>query len=97
MKQIEPLTIWSADGNKVASSLTARIINDDLTSSCTFYWELKEADEVVPSENEESITTTGAVLAKGNVTISGEEYKNWEGGNDYAYSHIAEQINVKLV
>jgi hypothetical protein len=88
MKNISPVSIWKNGQNKTASILDAIIINDNLSSSCTFYWMLKEADQ------EEQ---TGQVLADGNATMSGEDYDNWDGSNDYAFEYIAEQINVTII
>ena len=88
MKSIEPIQIWSNGQLKTASELDARIINDDLKYSCTFYWELKEAS------TEEQV---GVQLAQGNVSMSGEDYENWDGNNDLAYAYIASQINVTIL
>ena len=88
MVQIEPISIWSNGQTKQASELDARIINDDLKSSCTFYYELKEA-----STEEQA----GVQLAQGNVTMDGDRYQNWDGSNEYAFAYIAEQINVTIV
>lgn len=88
MKNISPIQIWVNGQNKTASILDARIINDDLASSCTFYWELKEAST---EEN------AGQQLANGNVSMSGDDYLNWDGTNDSAYSYIASQINVQIL
>ena len=88
MKQISPVSIWKNGQNKTASILDAYIINDNLSTSCTFYWMLKEADQ------EEQ---AGQVLADGNVTMSGEDYDNWDGSNDYAFDYIAGQINVTIL
>jgi hypothetical protein len=88
MVQIEPLQIWSNGQTKTASELDARIINDDLKSSCTFYYELK---------GESTEEQAGVQLAQGNVTMDGEKYDSWDGSNDYAFQFIAEKINVKIV
>ena len=88
MKQISPVSIWKNGQNKTASILDAYIINDNLSSSCTFYWMLKEADQQEQA---------GQVLADGNVTMTGEDYDNWDGSNDYAFDYIAEQINVTIL
>jgi len=88
MKNISPVSIWKNGQNKTASILDAIIINDNLSSSCTFYWMLKEAD----SEEQ-----AGQVLADGNATMSGEDYDGWDGNNDYAFEYIAEQINVTII
>jgi hypothetical protein len=88
MKQISPIQIWVNGQNKTASVLDARIINDDLATSCTFYWELKE---------ESTEETQGQQLAQGNVSMSGTDYENWDNSNEEAYEYIAEKINVTLV
>jgi len=88
MKNISPVSIWKNGQNKTASILDAIIINDNLSSSCTFYWMLKEADQ------EEQ---AGQVLADGNTTMSGDDYDGWDGSNDYAFEYIAEQINVVII
>ena len=92
MKEIQPIQIWKNGEVKTASILDASIISDNLQSNCTFYWQLKEADSVVDEQ-----TISGQVLADGNASLSGEEYDNWDGSNDYAFSYIAQQINVTLL
>ena len=89
MKPIQPIQIWKNGALKTASILDAIIINDNMSSSCTFYWMLKEADTITEDQ-----TITGENLADGNVTMSGNDYELWKGGNDYAYNYIAKQINV---
>jgi hypothetical protein len=93
MKNISPIQIWINGQNKTAQVLDARIINDDLATSCTFYWELKEAS-IPPTED--TPEQAGATLAQGNVSMSGEDYENWDDSNDSAYQFIAERINVVI-
>ena len=98
MVQIEPIAIWKNGQNKTASILDAYIINDNLSFSCTFYWMLKEED-VTPEPTEETPEPqpiAGQVLADGNVTMSGEDYDNWDGSNDEAFNFIANKINVTI-
>jgi hypothetical protein len=92
MREIQPIQIWKNGEVKTASILDAQIINDNLESNCTFYWQLKEADSVVDEQ-----TISGQTLADGNASLSGEDYDNWDGSNDYAFSYIATQINVVLL
>ena len=92
MKDIQPIQIWKNGAIKTASVLNATIINDNLSSSCTFYWQLKEAESVV---DEQPIAVE--ILADGNVTMSGDDYDNWDGSNDYAFVYIANQINVTII
>jgi len=92
MREIQPIQIWKNGEVKTASILDAQIISDNLQSNCTFYWQLKEADSVVDEQ-----TISGQTLADGNASLSGEDYDNWDGSNDYAFSYIATQINVVLL
>lgn len=88
MKQIEPISIWSNGLTKTASELYARIVDDNLSTSCTFYWTLKEAD--IDGHY-------GRILSQGNVTMDGDRYQGWDGSNDYAFDYIAGQINVTIL
>jgi hypothetical protein len=98
MREIQPIQIWKNGQVKTASILDASIISDNLQSNCTFYWQLKEADTVIPADEQvEEQTISGQVLADGNTSLSGEDYDNWDGSNDYAFSYIAQQINVVLI
>jgi hypothetical protein len=92
MKEIQPIQIWNNGKLKTAEKLSAIIINDNLESSCTFYWQLMEAD-IISEEN----TTTGQQLAQGNQTMTGDDYLNWDGSNDAAYEWVAGKINVVIV
>jgi hypothetical protein len=92
MKNIQPIQIWKNGQSKTASILDAYIINDNLSNSCTFYWMLKEAG--VESEDAPSV---GETLADGNTTMTGDDYDNWDGSNDYAFEYIASQINVTIL
>jgi hypothetical protein len=94
MKTIQPIQIWMNGANRTAQVLDARIINDDLATSCTFYWELKEASTPATEDTPEQ---SGASLAQGNVSMSGTDYENWDNSNEEAYEYIAEKINVTLV
>ena len=93
MKAIQPITIWKNGESQEANLLNAYIINDNLQSSCSFYYSLNasgEGTEAMP-------LVIGQTLADGNITMSGEEYLAWDGDNDYAFSYIAEQLNLTLI
>lgn len=89
MKPIEPIQIWKNGESQEANLLNAYIINDNLQSSCTFYYQLCSSGE--------QPDTIGQSLAEGNVSMSGEDYLSWTGDNDYAFSYIAEQLNLTLI
>ena len=93
MKKIEPVTIWKNGESQEANLLNAYIINDNLATSCSFYYSLcssGEGTEAMP-------LVIGQTLAEGNVTMDGENYLAWDGSNDYAFSYIAEKLNLTLI
>jgi len=80
MKQIEPVVFPLNLGT--ATILNAYCINDNLSTSATFYYAL--------------LSETQSQLQQGNLTMTGEEYDNWET-NDYAYNWVATQLNVTII
>ena len=93
MKSIEPIQIWKNGESQEANLLNAYIINDNLATSCTFYYSLcssGEGTEALP-------LVIGQTLADGNITMSGEDYLNWDNSNDQAYSYIAEKLNLTII
>ena len=93
MKKIEPVTIWKNGESQEANLLNAYIINDNLQSSCSFYYSLcssGEGTEALP-------LVIGQTLAEGNIVMNGENYLDWNGSNDFAYSYIAEKLNLTLI
>jgi hypothetical protein len=93
MKSIESVNIWKNGESQEANLLNAYIINDNLESSCTFYYQLcssGEGTEAMP-------LVIGQTLADGNVTMSGEDYTNWDDSNDAAYSYIADKLNLTII
>jgi hypothetical protein len=93
MKQINPVTIWNDGQEKIASILMAKIIDDNLQSSCNFYYELCEGGQ----GTEENPLIKGISLISGNVPISGEDYLAWDNSNEAAYVYIAEKLNLTLI
>ena len=89
MKPIEAIQIWKNGESQEANLLIAYIINDNLESSCTFYYQLCSSGE--------QPDTIGQSLAEGNVSMSGEDYLAWDGDNNYAYTYIAQQLNLTLI
>jgi hypothetical protein len=93
MKPIQPVTIWKNGESQEANLFNAYIINDNLQSSCSFYYSLcasGEGTEAMP-------LIIGQSLAEGNVTMDGENYLAWDGDNDYAFTYIAEKLNLTLI
>ena len=84
---IQPVSIWANGQSKQASELDARIIYDDLATSATFYYELKEVVE----------EGSGSVLSVGNVAMDGQDYIDWDNSNEQAYEFIAGKLNLTII
>jgi hypothetical protein len=67
----------------LSDSLNASIINDNLSTSCTLYWQVLDKD--------------GSMLDQGNLSLDGEEYEAWDNSNEYLFSYIAEKLNIILI
>ena len=93
MKQIEPIGIWKNGESFEANLLNAYIINDNLATSCTFYYSLCSSGE----GTEDLPLVIGQTLADGNITISGQSYIDWDNSNDAAYAYIAEKLNLTII
>lgn len=65
-----------------ATILNAYCINDNLSTSATFYYAL--------------LSDSMAQLSQGNLTMTGQDYADWQT-NQYAYDWIATQIDVTII
>lgn len=97
MKTIQPLQIWDSGVTKTAEYLQVTGINDNYESSATNYWQL-----FTKSIDAEGIESAGEQVAQGNLTISGQDYINWEDQpaisiNAWIYNWVATQINVVIL
>ena len=93
MRKIQPITAWKNGEQLEANLLNAYIINDNLESSCSFYYSLNtsgDGTEAMP-------LVLGQVVAEGNLTMSGEDYIAWDNSNEQAYQYIAEKLNLTLI
>lgn len=93
MKPIEAVTIWKNGESQKANLLNAIIINDNLQSSCSFYYSLNASGE----GTEAYPLVIGQTLAEGNITMGGDQYLAWDGDNNFAFSYIAEKLNLTLI
>jgi hypothetical protein len=82
MKTIQPISIWDKGTVQEATVLNAYAINDNLSTSATFYYTL--------------LSESMQQLAQGNLTMSGDDYDAWET-NDYAYDWVAGQLNLTII
>jgi hypothetical protein len=93
MRKIEPVQVWKNGEQLEASLLQATIVNDNLESYCSFYYQLMtggDGTEAMP-------IAVGQSVAEGNISLTGENYLDWNGSNDFAYSYIAEKLNLTLI
>ena len=86
MKTISPVSIWDNGQVLEAKILNAYCINDNLSTSGTFYYQLL-------SENVD--LTVGQQLTQGNLTMTGDAYQAWQT-NEYAYDWVAAQLNLTI-
>lgn len=86
MKAIQPVLIWANGVNSQATQLSLTIINDNLSTSATLYYQLLSED--------------GTQLAQGNLVIDGEEYQTWGEASDInseAYVIAATKLGLTLI
>jgi len=83
MKQINPVPMWINGKNVNAEFINVISVNDNLQNSATFYYQL--------------LSVTNDVLVTGNLTMSGDEYLNWNGTNQAAFVWSAKQLNLTLI
>jgi hypothetical protein len=86
MKEIQPVSIWYNGLMVMATIFNMNSINDNLTSSATFYYQL--------------FTSENIQVAEGNLTMTGFDYDAYSSSpdsNSYAYQWGATQLNLTLV
>ena len=91
MKAIQPVQVWKNGEEKQANALNLILINDDLATSATFYYQL------FASSTDEEGNVSSEQLADGNVGMSGEDYQNWDDSNDGAYNYCAGKLNLVII
>ena len=94
MKEIQPITLWVNGQSIQANNISMYIINDNLSSSATFYYQLLSVT------TDQDGNTSSSQLSQGNLTISGTDYETWgDNGNinDEAYVWATGQLNLILV
>ena len=85
MKQIQPVSMWYNGQMVQATIFNLYSINDNLSTSATFYYGLYSAENVR--------------LAEGNLTMEGTDYTDYSSSpdsNSYAYTWAAGKLNITL-
>jgi hypothetical protein len=90
MKQIQPVSIWYNGSFTNANIFNLYVINDNLSSSATFYYALYSG----------TIDELGTKLAEGNLVMTGFDYEAFTtspDSNAYAYQWGATQLNLTII
>jgi hypothetical protein len=87
MKEIKSVPIWSKGKLINAQILYAYLINDNLESRASFYYNLS-------SKNEDG--SIGDMLSQDTLKMIGKDYENYQD-NQYAYDWIAKTLNVTII
>ena len=86
MKTIKSVNVWQNGQVKSATGFNMNSVFDDLETSATFFYELL----VVNEDSTEQV-------AQGNLTMSGEDYQNWDDSNNGAYTWGANQLSLTII
>jgi hypothetical protein len=86
MKTIQAVSIWDNGTLQQAKVLNAYAVNVALGKSATFYYGLFAETPEGNVSNQ---------LAQGNLTMSGDDYLQWDLDN-FAWDWIAEQLNLVI-
>ena len=85
---IQSVQSWNRGTVTTLNVFRLQSINDNLRDSCTFYWQIG---------NEVPLPTGGTAqtwVQDGNLTMTGQDYLNWDGSNDYAMTWALGQLNL---
>jgi hypothetical protein len=89
MKAINAVQVWKNGEEKQANMFNLVLINDDLATNANFYYQL------LASSEEGNVLTEQ--LADGNVSMSGQDYLDWDDSNDGAYNFVAGKLNLTII
>lgn len=90
MKQIQPVPIWYNGQIISANIFNFYSINDNLTTSATFYYALFSG----------TLDELGTKLAEGNLTMDGADYQTYSSSPDsnaFAYNWAAGKLNLTII
>ena len=108
--KIQPISSWQNGQEKLGTQFNLRIINDNLLDSATFYYNIcsEEVSHLEPktvttdegeelTENVLVIDSYAQQLVDGNLTMTPEEYLEWDNSNEGAYVWAADKLNLVLI
>ena len=91
MKAIQEVQVWKNGEEKLANAFNLILINDDLATSATFYYQL------LASSQDEEGNVSSEMLVDGNVGMNGTDYQEWDDSNDGAYNYCAGKLNLVII
>lgn len=98
--KIQAISSWQNGQEKLGTEFNLRIINDNLTDSASFYYNIC-SEEVSHLEDEAKVIDSYAQqLVDGNLSISGQDYQDWGKATDvnlWAYEWAASKLNLTLI
>jgi hypothetical protein len=86
MKTIQPVTSWANGSAVEAKLINAYVISDNLATQATFYYALLEENDNL---------SVGAMVAQGNLTMTGADYLAYET-NNYAWDWVASTLKLTI-
>jgi len=98
MKQIEPISSWQNGEEKQATVFILTSSYDNLSTSANFQYQLNEVILNPPPET--PIAPLYNTLVNGGLTISGQDYLDWDAAtdaNEWAYNWAATQLNLTII
>ena len=98
--KIQPISSWANGQEKLGTEFNLYIVNDNLSTSATFYYSIS-TEEV--SHLEEEILVIDAYaekLVEGNLTMEGADYQTWDAdpsANEAAYTWALAKLNLVAI
>lgn len=93
MRQIEPFTIWTEEGNKTAEYFDLAGSGDDYKSSATSYYRLFSSS----GTDEQGNLMVGEIIKSGYVSILPQDYAQWDGSNEWIINWTANKLGLIFV
>jgi hypothetical protein len=94
-KIIEPISSWQNGEEKQATVFVLTSSYDNLSTTANFQYQLNE-----PLPNPAPIYPVYNTLVNGSLTISGQDYLDWDAAidaNEWAYTWAATQLKLVII
>ena len=98
--KIQPISSWINGQEKLGTEFNLYIVNDNLSTSATFYYSISTEEVSHLEEDVKVIDAYSEKLVDGNLTMDGADYQTWDAdpsANEAAYVWAASKLNLVLV